>query len=231
MGNFKGEFLKTKSSKLGLPIVSFVLTNSNLFVNETINILISDTTGTKRRSMRLELQKGLSYRFDIDTIGWDWAQYDIFSIIDNSGRIIQQWQCRMPEYDHISCPHCHGTKKCRFCNGEGVSLTANYQVLTCSACGGTGICQYCDVPVRNVNSLNVNSDISYGSPSNGKGRSIAAIQGDIRKTELELQRVNRLLLDYELRQDYGIFYSSQKRYALSLEHKIRDLYNEMSRSM
>ena len=63
------------------------------------------------------------------------------------------------------------------------------------------------------------------------GRSIAAIQGEIRKAEFELARVNNMLLSYELRQDYGLFYSNQKKYALRLEHRIKDLYDELGRSV
>ncbi len=231
MSSFKGEFVKSTSTKLGLPIVSFVLTNNNLFFNETINILIMDSMGTKQFPMRMEVRRGISYVFNIDTISWDWAQNDLFSIVDNGGKVVQQWQCKMPEFEHTSCPHCHGSKKCRACNGEGVSLTANYQVITCSVCGGTGICQYCYIPTRSTISSGISSNNLQGLSPTRRVRPIATIQGEIRKTEFELARVNKLLLDYELRQDYGTFYLSQQRYKLSLEHKIRDLYDEMGRSM
>jgi hypothetical protein len=98
----------------------------------------------------------------------------------------------------------------------------------CKVCNGTGICQHCYVPTRQ----NTIQNMGNVAPTQRKtGRSIAAIQADIRKTEFELDRVNKMLLQYELRQDYGLFYRNQKQYALKLEHRITDLYNEMSRSV
>lgn len=233
MSSFKGEFIRSTSRRLGLPIVSFILTNKNWFQDETIRILISDVSGEKQRTMTLETQNGKTYTFNVDTMGWDWAQYDTFSILKKNGKVIQQWQCRMGEHASGDCSYCHGTKKCPACNGEGYRLSANYQIQMCSVCGGTGICQHCYVPERksSLSGISSNNSFNSGYNTNRKKRSIATIQSEIRKTEFELARVNRMLLEYELRQDYGTFYASQQQYALSLEHKIKDLYDEMSRSI
>lgn len=225
MSSFKGEFIRSTSRKLGVPIVSFVLTNKNWFTNETIRILISDVTGTKQQSLTIETKNGKAYTFNSETIGWDWAQDDFFAILNKKGNVIQKWIFHIDT--NKPCPHCFGTKKCKACNGEGYALSANYQISMCIVCHGTGICQYCYVPVRK---LPLSYNTSYRSTTK-KGRSIAEIQGDIRKAEFELERVNRMLLEYELRRDYGTFYSSQKQYALSLEHRIKDLYNEMSQTI
>lgn len=232
MSSFKGDFIRSTSRKLGLPIVSFVLTNKNWFGNETINIVISDASGTKQKTMVLDTQNGKSYTFNIDTIGWDWAQYDTFSIVKKNGTVIQQWQCRLNDYSNGVCPSCQGTKRCRVCNGTGFFQMADFSVQMCTVCGGTGICQHCYVPVRKPSMSSVNSGVlnNYGA-NKRRGRSISAIQSDIRKAEFDLEKVNRMLLQYELRGDYGTFYASQKQYALSLEHKIKDLYDEMSRSI
>lgn len=229
MSSFKGEFIRSTSSRLGVPIVSFILTNKNWFMNETITVLISDSSGIKQRTMTIETKNGKKYIFNLDTVGWDWAQYDTFSIIKKNGKVVQQWQCRMDEHANGSCPHCHGSMKCTACNGEGYSLSQNYRIQMCTVCGGTGVCQHCYVPTRGSSLSGVNQDVPYVNRK--KGRSISVIQREIKKTEMELAKIRKILLEHELRNDYGTFYSSQQQYALSLEHRIRDLYNEMSRSM
>jgi ferredoxin len=209
-------------------IVSFVLTNKNWFMNETINILIHDASGMKQHRMTLETKNGASYTFNVETMGWDWADYDVFAIVNRRGKVLQQWQCRLSEERKGVCHSCRGTQKCSACNGEGYWLDEKYHIQMCNVCNGTGICQHCYVPTRQ----NTIQNMGNVAPTQRKtGRSIAAIQADIRKTEFELDRVNKMLLQYELRQDYGLFYRNQKQYALKLEHRITDLYNEMSRSV
>jgi hypothetical protein len=178
--------------------------------------------------MTLETKNGASYTFNVETMGWDWADYDVFAIVNRRGKVEQQWQCRLSEERKGVCHSCRGTQKCSACNGEGYWLDERYHIQMCNVCNGTGICQHCYVPTRQ----NTIQNMGNVAPTQRKtGRSIAAIQADIRKTEFELDRVNKMLLQYELRQDYGLFYRNQKQYALKLEHRITDLYNEMSRSV
>ena len=228
MATFKGKFIRSKSKHSGMIIVSFVLTNTNWFMNETIDILIHDASGMKQHRMTLETKNGASYTFNVETMGWDWADYDVFAIVNRRGKVEQQWQCRLSEERKGVCHSCRGTQKCSACNGEGYWLDERYHIQMCNVCNGTGICQHCYVPTRQ----NTIQNMGNVAPTQRKtGRSIAAIQADIRKTEFELDRVNKMLLQYELRQDYGLFYRNQKQYALKLEHRITDLYNEMSRSV
>lgn len=228
MATFSGKFVRSRSSRTGMIIISFVLTNKNWFMNETINILIHDASGMKQHRMTLETKNGASYTFNVETMGWDWADYDVFAIVNSRGKVEQQWQCRLSEERKGVCHSCRGTQKCSACNGEGYWLDERYHIQMCNVCNGTGICQHCYVPTRQ----NTIQNMGNVAPTQRKtGRSIAAIQADIRKTEFELDRVNKMLLQYELRQDYGLFYRNQKQYALKLEHRITDLYNEMSRSV
>ena len=48
------------------------------------------------------------------------------------------------------CPECHGTLKCKKCNGQGVVYPHGrmWEYKTCDVCGGTGTCHTCDIPRR-----------------------------------------------------------------------------------
>lgn len=232
MSTFEGKFVRSNSPRTGVIIVSFILSNTNWFRDKTIDIWIHDVSGQRQRRMTLETHNNRSYTFNVETMGWDWAEGDVFAIVNKRGKVEQQWQCKLSEGRRGVCPSCGGTQKCSACNGEGYWLTDNYHIQKCNVCGGTGICQHCYVPTRKEQPF-------QGMPNMGNvqtsprrsGRSIAAIQGEIRKAEFELARVNNMLLSYELRQDYGLFYSNQKKYALNLEHRIKALYDELGRMM
>ncbi len=229
MATFSGKFVRSRSSRTGMIIVSFVLTNKNWFMNETIDILIHDASGMKQHRMTLETKNGASYTFNVETMGWDWADYDVFAIVNRRGKVLQQWQCRLSEERKGVCHSCRGTQKCSACNGEGYWLDERYHIQMCKVCNGTGICQHCYTPNRNNYSSGVNPNSGFARSQRRGNRSVASIQAEIRKAELELEKINKMLFEYELRQDYGLFYSSQKRQALAWEHRIKDLYDELGR--
>lgn len=232
MATFSGKFVRTRSSRTGMMMVSFVLTNKNWFMNETINIFIHDASGQRQHRMSLETQNGKSYTFNVETMGWDWADYDVFAIVNKRGKVEEQWQCRLSEERKGVCHSCGGTQKCSACNGEGYWLDERYHIQMCKVCNGTGICQHCYVPTRNQNPISPFANPHQPTPTpKRKGRSIASIQGDIRKTEFELEKVRKMLREYELRGEYGLFYSNQSRYALQLEHRIADLYRELDNAI
>jgi ribosomal protein S27E len=44
------------------------------------------------------------------------------------------------------CPHCKGTKKCSYCNGEGYIIKKGWfstSDTTCKMCNGYGFCSHC----------------------------------------------------------------------------------------
>ena len=150
--SFKGSFELTTSNRMhGFRLWSFVLKCTNLFQSETVDCMISDEFGRQPFFFRQQTFKaGRSYRFDYDTVDWTWHQHDFFAILGNGDKIVQKWQLNLKEYAQGECPDCHGTHKCRKCNGEGFVYPHGHvwEFQTCDACGGTGTCQRCDIPYR-----------------------------------------------------------------------------------
>ncbi len=149
---FKGKFELVTSNRLnGFRLYSFVLKCTNLFQSETVDCMISDENGQQPFFFREQkFEAGRSYRFDYDTVDWSWYQHDFFAILDKNDRIVQKWQLNLKEYKPGECPECHGTKKCRACNGQAIllSLDSILNMKNCEYCGGTGTCQTCDIPRR-----------------------------------------------------------------------------------
>jgi len=148
---FKVYFELGTSHRLsGFRFYSFVLKNTDWFGSETIDCMISDEYGQQPWYFRdQKLKTGRSYRFDFDTVNWTWCQHDFFAIFGKNDKILQKWQLNLKEYGPGECPECHGTLKCKFCNGQGYLFNSDtIQVKMCKHCGGTGTCQRCDIPYR-----------------------------------------------------------------------------------
>ena len=97
-----------------------------------------------------QFKAGRSYRFDFDTVNWQWYQHDYFAILGKNDKIVQRWQLNLKEYGPGECPDCHGTHRCKHCNGQGFTFPPGHLSVyqMCTACGGTGVCQRCDIPLR-----------------------------------------------------------------------------------
>lgn len=166
--SFKGEFYWIRSMRQGgRKAISFTLTCTNLLQSETIDAAIVDGTGQLQpmifRQQTLKAKESL--RFDFDTVNWDWCQGDTFTILDKKGQMGQKWVMNLKTYAPGECPECHGTHKCRQCNGTGMIFhRATHTYNQCEACNGTGICQTCFVPLRNT------SNATYAP--GGKGYSV-----------------------------------------------------------
>lgn len=148
----KGKFELTTSNRLsGFRFYSFVLKCTNLFQSETVDCMISYDGCLQPFIFRNQTFKaGRSYRFDFDTVDWQWYQHDFFAILDKNDIIVEKWQLNLKEYGPGECPECHGTLKCRKCNGQGFIYPPGrvWEYKMCDACGGTGTCHRCDVPKR-----------------------------------------------------------------------------------
>lgn len=189
--SLKGEFYWIRSMRQGgRKAISFTLTCTNLFQSETIDAAIIDGTGQLQpmifRQQTLKAKESL--RFDFDTVDWDWCQGDTFTILDKKGQMGQKWMLNLKTYAPGECPDCHGTHKCRQCNGTGMIFNRpTHTYNQCEACNGTGICQTCFVPVRKVPTTG-DSNFSYNPEGNGNTNSNPAYISRQRKIEALLER-------------------------------------------
>lgn len=207
--SFKGQFNWIQSMRQGgRKAISFTLTCTNLFQSETFDAAIIDGTGQLQPMMFTQLTLGAkkSLRFDMDTIGWDWCQGDTFAILDKNRQIDKhcKWTLNIKVPAPGECRDCHGTHKCKQCNGTGI-VTNNHthEISSCEVCHGTGICQTCYVPFRNVaNSapaFQSNAGTVYGCNSTSvdtsnkeaaKQRKIAALQQSIQELQVKIERAD-----------------------------------------
>ena len=207
--SFKGQFNWIQSMRQGgRKAISFTLTCTNLFKSETFDAAIVDGTGQLQPILFSQLSLGSkkSFRFDIDTVGWDWCQGDTFAILDKNGQIgkANKWTLNIHVPAPGECHDCHGTHKCKQCNGTGI-VTNNYshEISSCEVCHGTGICQTCFVPFRNVTNLNStfqqNVGTGYGDnkasiySSNqeaAKQRKIMALRQSIQELQTKIDRAD-----------------------------------------
>jgi len=153
--SFKGSFSKVVSQRLGhIIIYSFRLECTNWLKNEVVDVALFDCFNQQPFYFRdLHIGHGQYMDFNKDTVNWSWCQGDSAAIIDKHNNIIQRWVFTLKEYAPGECPECHGTKRCRSCNGQGFFMPtfrgcATDGIRECSNCGGTGICHTCDIPYR-----------------------------------------------------------------------------------
>lgn len=153
--SFRGEFNWIQClHQGGRKAISFTLKCTNMFQTETFDAAIIDGNGQLQpmmfRQQRLAANKSL--RFDFDTVGWDWCQGDTFAIIDKKGQMDKKnkWTLNLRVPAPGECRECHGTHKCKYCNGTGmITNHRQHEIESCTACHGTGVCQNCYVPFRN----------------------------------------------------------------------------------
>lgn len=151
---FSGHFEKVASTRgYGTRMWSFVLKCNSLLFDETVDCMISDANEQQPFFFRAQTFKaGRKYRFDYDTVDWFWYKDDYFAILGKNDRIVKKWTLDLKEYRPGECPTCHGTKKCRRCNGQGYIYPKGkpWEFSECPECGGTAECQTCNVPIRRI---------------------------------------------------------------------------------
>lgn len=150
--SFKGTFKRVPSSRLAnIMVLSFELKCTNLMFGETVDIGLFPSDGSQPWYYRgLNFKAGQTYIFNYDTVNWNWYQGDYAAILGKGDKVIAKWQLQLKEYAPGECPECHGTHKCRTCNGQGMVYPPRkiWEAKFCPQCGGTGICKTCDIPRR-----------------------------------------------------------------------------------
>lgn len=207
--SFKGQFSWIQSVRQGgRKAISFTLTCTNFFQSETFDAAVIDSTGQLQPMLFTQLTLGAkkSLRFDVDTVGWDWCQGDTFAILDKNRQIDKnnKWTLNIKVPAPGECRDCHGTHKCKYCNGMGI-VTDNYthEISSCEVCHGTGVCQACYVPFRNAASVgvgfqpNVMGEFGCNASQSGssnqeaaKQRKIAALRRSIQELQAKIERAD-----------------------------------------
>lgn len=206
--SFKGQFNWIQSmSQGGRKAVSFTLTCTNIFQSETFDAAIIANAGQQPMLFnQLTLAAKKSFRFDMDTVGWDWCQGDTFAILDKNRQIGKnnKWTLNIKVPAPGECHDCHGTHKCKYCHGTGI-VTNNYthEISSCEVCYGTGVCQTCYVPFRNIANgggnfqPNIMGGYGYNAPlcesSNqeaARQRKIAALRQSIQELQAKVERAD-----------------------------------------
>lgn len=211
--SFKGQFNWTQSMRQGgRKAISFTLTCTNIFQSETFDAVIIDDIGQLQPMFFNQLTLGAkkSLRFDIDTVGWDWCQGDTFAILGKNRQMDKRnkWRMNIRVPASGECRDCHGTHKCKQCNGTGIVANSyTHEISSCETCHGTGVCQACYVPFRNIVNANIGfqpnvmggygHNASCSAPSNqeiAKQRKIAALHRSIQELQAKIE-----LADWEER--------------------------------
>lgn len=150
--SLKGSFSLYTSARLhGGVVWQFVLKNTNMLFGETADVMICDRFGqTPRLYRNLKLKAGQAIAFNIDTIDWGWCQDDFAALVDSNNKIVKKWPFHIKEYQPGECPECHGSHKCKYCNGQGRIFPTGelWNSTMCTHCGGTGVCMTCNIDRR-----------------------------------------------------------------------------------
>lgn len=161
--SLQGSFsLYTSVRMPGFRLWQFVLKNTNMFLSETVEVMLSDQFGQERMLFRgvsvIKLKAGQSVAFNMDTVDWDWSQDDFAAIVNSSNKVLKKWQFHIKEYAPGECPECHGTHKCSACRGHSVFTPdlsrggyfppLSFEPSFCQRCGGRGICMTCNIERR-----------------------------------------------------------------------------------
>lgn len=147
--DLEGKYEWVNSKRTGNPIVSFVLHSKRWLRDERFDVMIQDAAGIRAPKVfsNLCLEHGKSYRFDFDTVDWNWQVGDGFVITRRNGKNVNlRWIFNASGPDGGECPECHGTHTCTVCNGRGTLMDSMHNVRTCQKCHGTGRCQTCYIP-------------------------------------------------------------------------------------
>ena len=196
--SFEGKFYWIECMRQGgRKAISFTLTCTNLFQSETFDAAIVDGTGQLQpmifRQLNLPAKKSL--RFDFDTVGWNWCQGDTFAILDAQGQMAHKWTLNLKVPAPGECKDCHGTHKCRHCNGRGtITNHRTHEIYSCETCKGTGICQTCFVPMRNPQFYNQdysgqgNSEQQMPNPDANRQRRINSLRQRIYELQAKIEK-------------------------------------------
>lgn len=151
--SFKATFNLIPSKRFNnhISLWSLTLKCTNVLFGETVDIGLFPSDGSQPWYFRnIKFKAGQSYIFDYDTVDWKWRQDDYAAILGPNNSIVEKFLFHMKEYGPGECPECHGTHKCKKCNGKGYVWPPGRIDLStrCDRCNGNGICITCDVPYR-----------------------------------------------------------------------------------
>lgn len=234
--SLKGQFNQIISQRVqGMRIYSFTLTNSAWLGSETFDAMLCDAYGQQPWYYRGQtLKAGQSLRFDFDTVDWQWCQGDFFAILGRKDRIVDKWVLNLKEYAPGECPECHGTHKCRHCNGQGYSFSFNSGVSQCPYCGGTGVCSTCDIPRRTPKPMGGPSGTFQQQGGSRRSRSVAEIQMDMSNVQSKINQVDWDIKKMELEGGNASSYSlymSYVRLKSQYEMQLFKLQQELRNAM
>lgn len=187
----------------GKKAISFSLYSDNHFQNETFDCAIIDSKGqlTPQIRRQITLKPKQSFRFDYDSCGWDWCVGDFFAILGENDRIKKRWNLNLQMYKPGECPECHGTKKCKYCNGSGMVHYKHVHTYSqCTVCDGNGVCQTCYIPIRqDSNDLITNANMGMPSPNINRQRKIEGLRQVISDLQSRIEKVKWDLRIMEIR--------------------------------
>lgn len=199
----------------GRKAISFTLYCDNLFQSETFDCAIIDGSGQQPPQIRrqITLKAKQSFKFDFDSCGWDWCVGDYFAILGKKDKIQKRWDVDVKVYGRGECPNCHGTQRCKECNGSGTIYHKQMHAYSqCTVCNGTGVCQTCYVPIRNGSNLahQIWGNVQSPDSNQNRQRKINAIREEI----IELQsKIEQAEWDRRMMQVRGTDISSRTVYS------------------
>lgn len=200
----QGRFVKMPCKRVGGKMWSFILENTNWISKETVNVGIFPSNGQQPWFWKGQvIESGASLVFNYDTANWYFCQGDTVALLDDRGNVEQKWVLRLREYGPGECPECHGTHKCRKCNGTGyIFPQRGDEIYTkCPDCDGLGVCQTCYIPTRS----NPTYRPTYNAtPTAGGNANVAASRArqieTLRRRIYDLQaKIDRIEYDERMR--------------------------------
>lgn len=205
----------------GRKAISFTLYCDNMFQSETFDCAIIDSAAQVTPQIRRQiiLKAKQSFRFDFDSCGWDWCVGDYFAILGKNDKIVKRWELNLKIYAVGECPDCHGTHKCKFCNGKGTVDNKHIHTISpCSACNGTGVCQACYVPIRQGSNLDdqVLGNVQMPNPDISKQKRIEALRQIISDLQSRIEKEEWNLRMWQLK---GMDMSARTAYNSQLNLK------------
>lgn len=229
----KGSFDTYQSPRAGgMKKVGFVLTCDNMFQKESFDAAIMSADGVTQPMVfrGLELDAKRSFRFDYDTVGWDWCNGDSFCILGKKDSVKKRWEMKMQQYAPGECPDCHGSQKCSYCSGRGFVRGNGITLDQCPHCYGTGVCQRCHVSQRNPVMPVPTAYDNTGTGNMARRRQcdairqrIAELQEKIRQTEWDMQLMQ--LRDRDVKH-HSVF-SSYNRLLFEYRRSVTELQSQL----
>lgn len=219
--SLKATFTRYVSSRMaGMPQYSLELKNTNWIQSETVDLLLSDAYGRRPWYLRnREIKAGEALIINPDTEGWEWCQGDYCASLGKKDRIKERWTLNLKIYGPGECPDCHGTHKCRYCNGQGYPFNPrNPEIMRCPYCGGTGTCYTCYIPERRT--VGVAMSTSAAGPANMPNGRNTNMYNSIMAQISDLQsKIQKIDWDLKMMQLNGTEVSSHSVYTTYLQLK------------